>query len=347
MAWYRILYLSLSVFLILSSCQQENCDTSLSFYHWKTQYAPDSLEQAYLQTLSSERLYLRLFDVDWDPARQEPTPKAEARINAQLPHTIVPTIYITNRTLLQASTIQLETLVQQILDKVASYLPLDSIPELQIDCDWTGRSQAAYFDLLNGLKAELPTSTALSATLRLHQYRWPEKTGVPPVDRGMLMFYNMGDLDDWTEPNSILNLDKAQAYLQHTNEYPLPLDIALPLFHWGVLYRQGQMIKLINKLSREELEAVGAVATDEQHLRFRILESTYLQGYYLYTGDEIRLEEVSPQDLREAAKLLRPLPCSQRRYLAFYHLDSDLLPIFPPDSLRRVQQELDQETEYE
>ena len=107
------------------------------------------------------------------------------------------------------------------------------------------------------------------------------------------------------------------------------------------------MIKLINKLSREELEAVGAVATDELRLRFRIPESTYLQGYYLYTGDEIRLEEVSPQDLWEAAKLLRPLPCSQRRYLAFYHLDSDLLPIFSPDSLRRVQQELDQETEYE
>lgn len=332
---------------ILSSCQEENCHTTLSFYHWKTHYTPDSLEQHYLQELSGERLYLRLFDVDWEPQQQAPIPKAEARITAALPLTVVPTIYITNRTLLQSSAAQRDTLVLRIVEKVASYLPLDQVPELQIDCDWTGRSQSAYFKLLEALRTTLPASTKLSATLRLHQYRWPKKTGVPPTDRVMLMFYNMGELDDWQEPNSILNLDKAQAYLQHTNEYPLPLDIALPLFRWGVLYRQGQMIKLINQLSREELKAVGAVATDESGRRFRIPESTYLQGYYLYTGDEIRLEEVSPQALQEAAKLLRLLPCSEERYLAFYHLDSALLTTFPPASLHRIQQVLDQETEYE
>lgn len=332
---------------LIGACQKEACHSTLSFYHWKTQYAPDSLEQSYLQELSSDRLYLRLFDVDWDPNRREPIPKAEARLEAALPSAVVPTIYITNRTMLQASNQQRDTLCRQILDKVSTYISLKDIPELQIDCDWTGRSQAAYFALLEQLRSQLPTSTELSATLRLHQYRWPEKTGVPPTDRVMLMFYNMGDLDEWQEPNSILNLNKAQAYLQHTNEYPLPMDIALPLFRWGVLYRQGRMIKLINLLSRAELQAAGAIPLDEQQLRFRIPESTYLQGYYLYSGDEIRLEEVSPQALQEAAKLLHPVACEENRYLVFYHLDSELLSSFPPDSLRRVQQALDQETNYE
>lgn len=345
----RVLVLSL-VPVFFFACQPEPCNTQLAFYHWKTQFAPDSTAQAYLESGTTERLYLRVFDVDWDFQKQDAIPKAEVRIREDAigKTTIVPTIYITNRTLLQASPAQVDMLCRRMLEKITELLPGYQAPEIQLDCDWTESSKEAYFRLLGIFRSQLPSSTQLSATLRLHQYRWPEKTGVPPVDRTMLMFYNMGELEDWNESNSILNLTKAEAYLQHTSTYPIPIDLALPLFRWGVLYRNGKMIKLINGLTATDLATAKAEPLPgREQTHFRIPESTYLQGYYLYAGDELRLEWISSEALTEAARLLRNVPHTEKRYLAFYHLDGKLLNDFHLATLKQVQQVLDQEMEYE
>jgi hypothetical protein len=175
----------------------------------------------------------------------------------------------------------------------------------------------------------------LSVTLRLHQYRYPEQTGVPPADRAMLMFYNMGDLADWAEPNSILNLEKARPYLATEKKYPLALDVALPLFRWGVLFRQGKMIKLLPEIDAAAIRSVGGVALDgESSQRFEIPESTYLEGYYLYAGDRIRLEMITPEQLLAAAEMLRGVASGERPYVSFYHLDSKLLGAFTPTDLQ-------------
>ncbi|MEL6661183.1 MAG: hypothetical protein AAFR36_32350 [Bacteroidota bacterium] len=333
--------------LLCLSCQPKPCTTQLAFYHWKTEVSLKDTEQAYLEQLSAQRLYLRLFDVDWEPGAQVAAPKADAQIKALPAVEIVPTIYITNRTIAQLDNEGLSELSERILERVTRKLQDQQLVELQIDCDWTTSTREGYFFLLTQLREQLPEETKLSATLRLHQYRWPEKTGVPPVDRTMLMFYNMGDLEEWEEPNSILNLDKAAAYLQHTNTYPLPIDLALPLFRWGVLFRYGKMIKLINGLTAEDVVAAGGIPLDDKQHRFRIPESTYLQGYYLYADDELRLENIQSEVLVEAAQLLQALPCASERFLSFYHLDSTLIEAFPTTALQQVQQVLDQETNFE
>ncbi|MEL6972907.1 MAG: hypothetical protein AAFO02_22275 [Bacteroidota bacterium] len=333
--------------LFCLSCQPEPCSTQLAFYHWKTEVSLQETEQTYLEQLPAQRLYLRLFDVDWEPNAQVAAPKADAQIDLLPDIAIVPTVYITNRTIAQLDKKGLSELSERISERVTQKLQDQALVELQIDCDWTTRTREGYFFLLTQLREQLPEETLLSATLRLHQYRWPEKTGVPPVDRTMLMFYNMGDLEEWEEPNSILNLDKATAYLQHTNTYPLPIDLALPLFRWGILFRHGKMIKLINGLTAEEVMGAGGIPLDDKQVRFRIPKSTYLQGYYLYAEDELRLENIQPKVLVEAAQLLHALPCTGERFLSFYHLDSTLLEAFPATALQQVQQVLDQETKFE
>ncbi|MBK8703650.1 MAG: hypothetical protein IPN33_08475 [Saprospiraceae bacterium] len=128
------------------------------------------------------------------------------------------------------------------------------ILEIQIDCDWTEKTRDSYFYLLKKMREQLePGNCALSATIRLHQVRYFKKTGAPPVDRGMLMFYNMGDVESWEEPNSILNIKKGEPYLDGAARYPLPLDVALPAFGWGVLFREGRMIRLIYPIDEKVL----------------------------------------------------------------------------------------------
>ena len=118
------------------------------------------------------------------------------------------------------------------------------------------------------------------------------------------MYYNMGDLEALDEPNSILNLEKAAPYLANPH-YDLPLDIALPIFSWGVLFREGKMIKLLPGNGRQGMEEVT--------------ESTYLDGYYLYAGDIIRWEAITPDLLQAACQQLRTLPKEGRHFITFYH----------------------------
>jgi hypothetical protein len=251
------------------------------------------------------------------------------------------------------------TAIAKLVDRchqlVAQLWPGLDYREIQFDCDWTAQTRTTFFAFLRQWRQVLPAGTAISATLRLHQYRYPEQTGIPPVDRVMLMYYNMGLLDDWMEENSILNLARAQPYLDAA-PYPLPIDLALPLFRWGVLFREGQVHKLITHLSPERLQdttyfqAVTAASAfpaarptakpspDGGRLpanrRFLVKKSTYLDGYYLYAGDLLRLEAVDSSLLLDAARQWHQANGARPRYLAFYHLDEAVLTGFTDENLR-------------
>ncbi len=301
--------------------------TKIAFYHWKTIVTQDSLSQIFLDRLDVQDLYVRFFDVDWDGGVAVPISELEVKQPWHQSLNIIPTIFITNRTLEQLSRTEMSTLGERIFKKIKTIQSKFqfNISEIQMDCDWTASTGMAYFELLRGLHRRCRNENlTLSATIRLHQIKYFKSTGVPPVDRGMLMYYNMGRLADSTEVNSILQLETARAYHQNFDRYPLPLDVALPLFRWGVVLRDGKLLKLINGLSEADLE---------DHTRFHkvgekqytLRKSTYLQGHYLYAGDRIRLENVEIELLQQAVLELAPQLQQPPERIVFYHLDSTML----------------------
>lgn len=377
--------------VILYSCSQNEAPPETAFYHWQTRLSLDVEEQTWLDSTATQRVYVKFFDIAWEG---KPVPSAELQRAGTWREGIevVPTLYVTNETMRElGKQTELEqslaTLTQRCLGKINTLWPELHYTELQIDCDWTKTTRATYFAWLKQLKAALPLGVDLSATIRLHQYRYPEQTGVPPVDRGMLMYYNMGELSSWQETNSILNLTAAAPYLA-VDGYELPLDIALPLYRWGTLYRNGQLLKLINGLHSQQLadttyyqiidvelepkkargesrvrgaasaqattgEAVrspalggasesGARGHDNRradvgrpnHARYEVRKSTYLDGYYLYEGDLLRLEWIDRELLRQAAEQAQQVATAGRRYVAYYHLDSTMLEAFDYDDIR-------------
>jgi hypothetical protein len=293
----------------------------VAFYHWQSELALDSTERSWQRQLRSQRLYLRLFDVDVEGGQVVPVgPVTLTEWPAD--QTVVPTVFIANRTLTTAD-LSPDTLADRILRRVTTLLAGRSYPELQIDCDWTDRSQATYFQLLERLRHRLPADRLLSATIRLHQFKYPDRTGVPPVDRGMLMAYNVGSLRDWADPNSILTPTALAQYFQR-DDYPLALDLALPLFRWGVIFRDGVGPRLINGLDTTAL----ADTTRYERLargRYRVRRSGYLNASYLYQNDRLRLEWLPPDSLRAAARILRHYPWPAGWHLAFFHLDGQQL----------------------
>ena len=119
----------------------------------------------------------------------------------------------------------------------------------------------------------------------------------------------------------------------------LSLDLALPLFQWGVVFREKQMIQLINQLSQAELSDTTRFQFINNH-RWQVLKSTYLRGQYVYKGDVIRLETSSYQTLTEAMYLLQPYFKGKEFDLVFYHFEEEVLEEFSVGNIRRLMERL-------
>ena len=338
--------LALLFFLAITytSCQPNHA-AQLAFYYWKTQFALSDVEKNHLDALRVNKLYVKFFDITWDAGKAMPVPVAEVEGlemekwrnwgNGKLE--ITPCIFITNQTFQQIAADQIEWLSERVQEKLAELKPENmSFREIQFDCDWTASTREKYFQFLAIFKKNNgKPQPEVCATIRLHQFRDFPETGVPPVDRGMLMFYNTGDVEDWNEENSILNLEAAKFYLKPNISYPLPLDLALPLFSWGVLFRDGRMIRLINNLRSENLADTSRFLKIADN-RFEVVKSTYLNGYYLYKDDRIRTEAIDTQRLLKAVDLLNGKLKNPSPTVAFYHLDTATIKYFPHEFLEKI-----------
>lgn len=328
MSWWWKYACALIALLLLARCSPPVPTTvQPAFYHWKTTFNPSPEARQLVRGLETGRIYLRLFDIDWDEREKAPVPIAY--LEPQQPLDVfnvewVPTVFITNQSLALLPVQDAEDFAERLTNKVLEQintLKLQTVPEVQLDCDWAQSTREVYFRILKTCRAQLAEySIALSATIRLHQLRYPEQTGIPPVDRGMLMYYNMGEVRQWAAPNSILHPATAAPYLQ-AQPYALPLDLALPVFQWGVLFREGEMIRLLSGLSAKDLSDPERFY-DMKGGRYEVVQGTFLQGHYLYEGDLIRLETVTPEALNTAVQQLRGLDWPVEVHLAFYHLDS-------------------------
>jgi hypothetical protein len=327
--------------MLPGSCRKEPADVTPAFYHWQTALNLTPAEESFLDALQVGKLYVKFFDVTWDQGSSRPVPQASLQVDSLLPSLpeVIPAVFITNevfRHLPAAETSRLAERIDDKLFRLAAQLPGHHIREVQFDCDWTEATRDRFFQLLEQLREKLRRrNVRISATIRLHQVRYFRRTGVPPVDRGMLMFYNVGRLQEWEEDNSILSLEQARPYLAGFRQYPLPLDLALPAFAWGVVFREGRFIRLINNLRPADLTDTTRFVKVAAN-RFEVVKSTYLNGYYLYSGDRIRTEAITPALLRSTARLLRPFFKNKRFTLSFYHLDPATIKYLPYGELEDI-----------
>jgi hypothetical protein len=324
------------------SCQQKKEPSNRALYHWRTKLNLSHEDKGHLDRLKVKKLYVKFFDLDREEFEENVSLHAE--IQADTTHLkgliIVPCVFITNRSFQGMIPAQAENLVQTVAEKINS-LKFCPVKEWQMDCDWSESTRDLYFIFLQKLRQlAAKEGVEISATIRLHQIKYPQKAGVPPVDRGMLMLYNVGDLENWDEQNSIFNLESAAAYAPF-GRYKLPLDVVLAAYSWGVLFRDQEMTLLINDLRIEDLR--GDERFEEiAPARFRVKKSTYLEGHYLYANDLIKIETCDADNLKTAARFAaKYLKNPQSRNFAIYHLHPTLFKTIPDDALENTFQILE------
>lgn len=320
--FFYLILVFIILFLFILIRPKQSID--IAFYYWKSEFNLSKHEQELIQNSKSKRLYLHFFDVDKAPGSKEAIPKAQLRLGQDIPAEldIIPVIYITQRCFNEVNSAELKLLAHRIvtLSQQMSKDLTNKWVEFQIDCDWTAKNKAAYFEFLSSLKTELPEGLPISATIRLHQIKYPEKTGVPPVDRGALMFYNMGEIQEYTSRNSLYDYTTAASYVNRLPEYALPLDYAFPLFGWGLHYRLN---KLQNILSEDQIEEIKQSSAFIHHRNVHICTTTgYYGSGYFFRGDLVEEERVDIELCKLAARQLSEHISQNHFKLIFYHLGS-------------------------
>ena len=174
----------------------------------------------------------------------------------------------------------------------------------------------------------------LSATVRLHQIKYFEKTKIPNVDKGVLMYYNMGKIASDTI-NSIYDRNIANKYIGSLKNYPLSINIALPIFSWGIHIRDGKVIELINKLDINNLNNKSYFKVDGKN-RFQVIQDNYTSGTFYKAMDIVKLEIISPNELIEMSSDLYENAKDIPEEIIFYDLDEFNLNKYENDIYKQV-----------
>jgi hypothetical protein len=331
----RYFYLWLGYALLLLSCKSKVSSNS-AFYYWKTTYQLNPSQRQLLSTIGDKNIYLRFFDITWDNDHNQAKPNAVLRIADTLKGLKVePVIFITNQTFHHTQMAGIDSLAFKSAGLVSIMTSRSGISyqKIQIDCDWTDDTREKYFAYLKAFKKY--NKHLLEATIRLHQVKYRERTGVPPVDRGVLMFYNMGQVKALGGSSSIYNEKDAAKYLGRLSSYPLKLDVALPLFSWAIHSRDGHILNIYTQIKPQDLQDQGNFKPAGNS--FRAVKSFFLKGIYIKENDNFKLEETNLDLLNKAAgqlsEKLKPLP---DRTIIFYELANINLPEFTLSALDKV-----------
>lgn len=309
------------------------------FYYWKTNFSLNDTLRQTLADLQVGHLYVKMFDVAWDARLEQAIPVALLDRKIPFPEGIrmTPVVFITVEALRNTGSENIPLLALRIgdlLKKLNSENQTHLSGEIQVDCDWTAQTKDKYFNLLKELKKHpFFQPGTLSVTIRLHQVKYINENGIPPADRGLLMCYNMGNLRDPAARNSIIDPATFRSYTARLKDYPMPLDIALPLFDWWVWFRNQQYYGLVHSGNLPGELADGKIT--------RFAADTLINGYHFLAGDVLRHENSPVASLE---KISGGLPFKFRNgesKLILFHLDSASLSQFTIHELENIYRRFD------
>lgn len=277
-----------------------------SAYYWSTVFDLDSAQLAFIREQHVGRIYLRYFDVVMKDGK--PMPNATVQFASTRPKGVemVPTIYIVN-SCMETEHRDLDSLLLSRILQMSETHDMGPIREIQLDCDWTKQTCGNYFALLERLKERAKAhNIRLSATIRLHQLSQP----TPPVDRGVLMMYNTGDVTKFDGTDPILDMRDVKPYLRYLKDYDLPLSTAYPVFAWQVVFRKGDgqrsKVKGLRPKDEGAWRYIGILHRDD-----------YLP---ILPDDSIVVRQPTPDMVRQARKAVDSLRPDANREVILYDI---------------------------
>ncbi|WP_107037460.1 hypothetical protein [Brumimicrobium mesophilum] len=324
-------YLSIFVVAIITASCSKKTEVTRGFYAWQSHYDVDEVKnQKLFQSFAGERLYLKMFEVTYDEKSGAiPVSKTNTKLHNEFMSNaeLVPCVFIENEVLSKLSSIQLNELADNIIFLVNKYVDNEvfqysaknnTYTEIQLDCDWSKANQNSYFELIKLIKEK--SQKTVSCTMRLYPYKYRDEMGTPPVDRIMLLCYNLLNPTKNTDKNSILEIEELKKYIDFDTPYPVPVDVALPAYSSGYRFDQQRFAGIFHAVP-ENFEEIAVATKDNLH--FIVKEDTSINHKYFRKGEKIKIERISESVLLEAAELISNHINQSEMNVVIYHLDHE------------------------
>jgi len=314
-------------------------DEQRSFCYWDTRYKAD---MALYDATGVNHFYIRYFDVDWDPLLEEARPVASLSMPSYIDSSIslrfTPSVFLTNKVFEKSSNEALKTLSTRIkkrIDEMTESFGDMIVNDILIDCDWTAGTKEKFFYFIKRLQSDFPDKD-ITVTLRLWQYKQNKPSDIPPVDRCLLMCYNMQTVNDYNVENSIASLNELKKFVSG-KKYPLALDVALPVFNWAVLFRNEQFVGLLGNVNKKEY-ANNLIEYEELgNGRYRSLVDKVVGDFFMRKGDIVRVEEVSKEELRQMADYLQSeIPMDLYPRVSFFSWNQSYINNYGTDEIKNI-----------
>lgn len=304
-----------------------------SIYYWRTTFTLNDVERDFVNKHDIKKIYLRYFDVELNTreGNEIVVPSATIKFIDKVPENIeiVPVVYITNDAMVRMQP-DVSVYAEKLLRRITAMSKSQGIDfrEIQLDCDWTKNSRDIFFAICSAMKQSMDSTQILSSTIRLHQLIQTP----PPVDRGVLMVYNTGNLMKMTAENSIFSKKDIKPYLADNRlaNYSLPLDVAYPAYGWSVSYRpvpSGYIFDRLfrktdfsgypqlSRISRNMYEALENVQFEEKEYDFPDV----------WSGYRIKVERPTAGEILEVKEMIESQLKEKSHSNILYHLDETQL----------------------
>ncbi len=315
--------LTLFILLItLFNCQKSQ-PKEHTFYFWKTNLALNPAEKAALQNAKVPLLYTRFFDVDKIDGKFQPVGMITKDATFQTVKKIVPVVFIKNEAFLHINKEEIKFLAKSInnlIKKKNTEFQFNIKNEIQIDCDWTAGTKDDYFKFLETLKQI--SKQNITCTLRLHQVKDKKATGIPPVEKVYLMCYATSSPLENSTKNSILDVPTLKNYLKDLQSYPLKMDVALPIYSWGIITNHLGKHKLINALTVLDLEKNSNFKKNSEN-SFVVEKDGFYFGIFCSKGFTIKIESITQENLDETLDFINKKIKDYN--IIYYQLDNRFL----------------------
>lgn len=316
----RIFYF-IFLFALLTSCENSKSH-DYTFYYWRTHLSLNAAEKTVLQKATSPYIYTRFFDIEKVDGKFQPVAVITNDQTFETDKEIVPVVFIKNDVFYDITSNEINFLaenVNSLIKKKQTEFAFQISKEIQIDCDWTAGTRKEYFEFLQRLKDF--SKKEITCTLRLHQVKNSKLSGIPPVEKVYLMCYSTSSPLENSDRNSILDLPTLKNYLKNVDLYPLDMDIALPIYSWGIVTNHVGKHKLINALSTEDLKNANFRKISDNEVE--IMKDGFYFGNFLNKGFTIKVEEISEDQLTETKNFLNKKLTNYA--IVYYQLDHRFL----------------------
>lgn len=320
--------------LLISSCSEQKAEyVDRAFYYWKSnEWSLSAKEDTLIKKCNIRKLYVKFFEVEKNSVMGLiPVSKTGFYMYNKDSLDIVPTVYLRNEIFKDADYSTLDKLADNVNFLISKYkndkFQHHSANEYQMDCDWTISTKDNYFYFLKKLKQL--SGKQISCTLRLYPYKYPDKMGVPPVDKAMLMCYNLINPVENQDKNSILDIKELSSYLTGRN-YPLKLDIALPVYSWVMVYKNNHFDQVLYTNTKQ----LKKILRRQRQMWYEVSKDSVIDGYYIRTGDKVKVEETTTAQIHEAIAAIKDkVPLADTLTVSLFHLDDQQLSRFTNEEL--------------